>query len=259
MEECVDAANFLSLLASSIFFSFGLFNLIIVPIFHPEIVSPIVRAEWIGGALIALLVVWILYEVRTRLVLVAVILFALSFSFSMYVSMYIGMTVDFKLDAVPSPAIAYLSVLLGYVDYRLVSAAWSVSRISEAERLIVRGTGRPTIQGFLLRLLGIPAICEWLDGPQRRFSVALFFLSTSAFCFFVTSALSVLIVSVPEVGIYSVEMARELGVSVPISLLFFLAAYPAALGLVSMTGRPAGFFSTVMLVKRDVAAAPASL
>jgi hypothetical protein len=191
MEEGVDAAHFMSVIATAEFFNHGPLNIVLLFLLAAAGLppNPLVLGREFGAALIALAVVWIIYQVRTHLALAAVIVFTLVFSVLIYYSVI--SVVFAKATSEPTTlfwvAAASLLVLLAYIDYQFVRAGWSISQISEAERLVVRGNRQPTVDGYLMRLLGIPAICRWLDHRQRRISVALFVLATAAFCLFVAS------------------------------------------------------------------------
>jgi hypothetical protein len=241
MEECVNSAHLVSLFATSEFFSASIFEVIGAPFWivsHPKTVGTVGLGFVVLVALIALAVVWILYQVRTRLVLAGVIIFVLLFTFTMYGFVTYSLSYD-NVKFIPTATVSsWLAFsLLAYTDYQLLRAAWNVSRVSDAERSIVRGKRPHAIQGYLLQLFGIPAICQWLDQRQRRISVALFFLSTSVFCFFVQAALYVSIGIVPMVEIYSGSSDfRDLenvfgSYSVPILLLALLIIYSAAFAL----------------------------
>jgi hypothetical protein len=190
IEAGYDAAHFLSMIATAEFFSFlfaylGVAALVIFRgggVHNPQII-----AEQIVAALIALGVVWVMYRVQTRLVLPVAGLFILAFAISYASGLSPGNVLGYSM--VPTVA-SWLAVLwyfawLAAVLYQFGRATWQVSRLSEPERLIARGAAQRGAAGYLMQLLGIPAICGWLGPLQRRVSILLFFLTTAVFSLFV--------------------------------------------------------------------------
>jgi hypothetical protein len=186
LEDGVDGAHFISLIATTEFFHHGLFYILQVIVLAAigPLGTPHFAREF-SVALAALFVVWAAYEMRRRLALVSVSLYTALFSVLSY---YYILTLAYeKIVSAQTSWFAILCflALLSYVDYQFVTAGLSISRISETEQAIARPEGQPTFEGYLQQLFGIPAICRWLDQRQRRISVALFFASTCAFTIFI--------------------------------------------------------------------------
>lgn len=200
VEDWLDAAHFLSLVASAVFFLF--LAATIVLLLHIDMVY----TSWAGyimlfyvvfETLTSLLLIWKIYQVRTRRFFTWAMLFLL-----MYAIWILGNTaLILKENAAPF-TLERKFVLIGfiaafcYVIYQLASAARTVSKVTDAERAFLRGKPRHTIGGFFLQVLGAPEICLWLELRRRAISIALFGVSTVIFAFFVATVLS-FVLSVP--------------------------------------------------------------
>jgi hypothetical protein len=192
-EERVEALHFLSMMAVVEFFSHGALNMVLPYVIALALpLSGELQFEFgiqLTAALVALGVLWTLYQVDIRLILPGIIVFTIGFSaFAVRTVLFGNLAIfqySFENTIASWSAVGCFLLLLAYVDYQFIRAAWNMSKASKAERLLMRGETRT--EGFLLRVLGIPAICQWLSrGWQRRTAVALFVLSMAAFSFFVT-------------------------------------------------------------------------
>ena len=240
LEECVDSAAFLSLFATSGFYLEGILPIVglsFVMLTDPASLRSVGHPIDLGLGLIALVVMWILYQLHTQLVLSSIVVIVLIFSFFSYLGVmsnpdtpyYLtAANLKFALQKTASswPIFGCFAIALCYIDYQLVRAAWNISRVSATERAIVRGKGSPTLQGFLLQLFGLPTICLWLDGRQRYTSLLLFFLSTAALCSFVVGLLYIVIASGSHVaeGVSGIEkdIGRQL---TPMKSLFVFITF----------------------------------
>jgi len=199
LEEFASAGGFMSLMATADFFDHGPLAILLalgILLYGRDFDSAALSA-WLAASLAALAVVWALYRLRPRLVLVTVIVFTAAFS----LFNYRGVMDRYGFMHEPTvPAwLAFAGFLapLAYVDYLFLRAAWNVSRITGDERAILRGKATGTVQGLLLRLFGIPEICAWLPPWQRRAAVLMFFISTALFCVFVRAVWFSLFTAIP--------------------------------------------------------------
>lgn len=245
VEAGYDAAHFLSLIATAEFFTlmFAYLGVAALVMFRGGGVhDPQIIAAQIAAAIIALGVVWVMYRVRTPLVLPVTGLFIAAFAVSYGRGLLPGNVLGYSI--VPTVA-SWLAVLwyfgwLAAVLYQFGRAARQVSRLSPSERPIVRGEAPGAMAGYLLQLFGIPAICAWLRPLQRRVSVLLFVLTTAAFCLFAAGLWGSLFTYLPitellsrdVIGCYAVTpRIPACGGMLAIWLFGSVFALPAALAL----------------------------
>ena len=197
MEDWLDAAHFMSLVASAVFFLFlagTVFLLLHIDMVYSSAAGYIVFAYAVCETLTSLSLVWMIYQVRTRLFFSCAVLF-----FLMYAIWVLGnAALILKNDAVPitlirGPALIGFLAVFCYVGYQLGLAARTVSKATDAERVFLPGKARHTLGGFLLQLFGAPEICLWLPPQRRASSIALFCASTAVFAFFVAAVFSLLL------------------------------------------------------------------
>ncbi len=144
VEAGYDAAHFLSLIATAEFFTlmFAYLGVAALVMFRGGGVhDPQIIAAQIAAAIIALGVVWVMYRVRTPLVLPVTGLFIAAFAVSYGRGLLPGNVLGYSI--VPTVA-SWLAVLwyfgwLAAVLYQFGRAARQVSRLSPSERPIVRG------------------------------------------------------------------------------------------------------------------------
>jgi hypothetical protein len=210
MEECTDAAHFLSLIATAVFI-ISIEYLLVTTAWNafygtsPPLVAAlvaIVRGLFIVSTFV---LVWGLYRGQDRLILLGTIFFAILF-LAAAAAGFLGPAVRLfrsaksvtisDLNPVWISFFISLAVFLAslvYIEYQIIRAGTTVSRASEAERLLLRDKESFTIGRFLLQLFGIPAITQWLEPRQRRISMALFLLSANLFAMFVLGVLNWLV------------------------------------------------------------------
>ena len=245
VEAGYDAAHFLSLIATAEFFTlvFAYLGVAALVMFRGGGVhDPQIIVAQIAAAIIALGVVWVMYRVRTPLVLPVTGLFIAAFAVSYGRGLLPGNVLGYSI--VPTVA-SWLAVLwyfgwLAAVLYQFGRAARHVSTLSPLERPIVRGEAPGAVAGYLLQLFGIPAICAWLRPLQRRVSVLLFVLTTAAFCLFAAGLWGSLFTYLPVtellsrdvIGCYAVTpRIPACGGMLAIWLFGSVFALPAALAL----------------------------
>jgi hypothetical protein len=245
VEAGYDAAHFLSLIATAEFFTLVFAYLGVtawVMLRGGGVHDPRIIAGQVAGAVIALGVIWVMYRAQTRLVLPVVGLFILAFAISYGTALLPG---NVRGHSVVPTVASWLAVVwyLGWLAAVLCGfgrAAWQVSRLSQSECLIMRGEAPGAAAGYLLLLLGIPAICASLGPLQRRVSVLLFLLTTAAFCLFAAGLWGSLFTYLPGaellsrdvIGCYAITpRPPACGGILAIWLVGSVFALPAALAL----------------------------